>query len=68
MLLKTYTFGWKVVDMKRNTRPLNPLEAIQKTLVGDQVSAGLSDRLQTEGANAEKSVNQSLQTIVDLFR
>lgn len=68
MLLKTYTFGTKVVDLRRNSRPYNPLEAIQKTLVGNQVSAGLSERLAAEGENAEKKINESLQSVVDLFR
>jgi len=68
LLLQTYTFGWKVVDMKRNARPLNPLEAIQKALVGDQVNAGLSERLKTEGDKAETKINESLQAVVDLFR
>lgn len=68
MVLKTYTFGHKVVDMNRNTRPYNPLEAMQKSLIGDNVTAGLSARMRAEGEAAEKRVNESLQAVVDLFR
>ena len=68
ILMKTYTFGWKIIDSKRFTRPLNPLEALQKIMVGDQVSASFSSRLQAEGSNAENRVNESLQSIIDLFR
>lgn len=67
VMVKTYTLGWKAIDNKRNIRPLNPLEAIQKSLIGDRVSEGLSNKIQPASQDAEKSINDALKKVTDLF-
>ena len=68
IIMRTQTWGWKVVDTKRNLRPLNPIEAIQKSFISDSVSEGLSNELKVAGDNAEKSLNQSLKPIIQLLQ
>jgi hypothetical protein len=67
VMVKTYTFGWKTIDTKRNVRPFNPLEAIQKSIIGDRVSDGISGVIQPASDQAEQSINRSVKAIIDLF-
>lgn len=67
VMVKTYTFGWKVLDTKRNVRPFNPLEAIQKSLIGDRVADGLTNVIQPASDKAEQSINKSVKAIIALF-
>lgn len=67
VMVKTYTFGWKIIDTKRNIRPLNPLEAIQKSLIGDRASEGISEMIQPASEKAEKSMNNAVKTVIQLF-
>lgn len=68
LIMRTQTWGWKVVDTKRNTRPLNPIEAIQKSFIGDSVSQGISAELKVAGDNAEKSMNETLKPIIQFLQ
>jgi len=68
LLLRTQTWGWKVVDTKRNLRPLNPIEAIQKNLIGDSVASGLSSELKKAGDEAEQNLNAALKPIVEILQ
>lgn len=68
LIMRTQTWGWKVVDTKRNLRPLNPIEAIQKSFISDSVSQGISSELKVAGEHAEKSLNETLRPIVQLLQ
>jgi len=68
LILRTQTWGWKVVDTKRNLRPLNPIEAIQKNLIGDSVASGLSSELKKAGDEAEQSLNAALKPIIEILQ
>jgi hypothetical protein len=67
VMVKTYTFGWKIIDTKRNVRPFNPLEAIQKSIIGERVSDGVSEMIQPASEKAEKSFNNAVKTVIALF-
>jgi hypothetical protein len=68
LIMRTQTWGWKVVDTKRNLRPLNPIEAIQKSFISDSVSQGISAQLQEAGDQAEQSLNETLRPIINLLQ
>jgi hypothetical protein len=56
------------VDTKRNLRPLNPIEAIQKSFISDSVSQGISAELKVAGDRAETSLNETLRPIIQLLQ
>jgi len=66
--MRTQTWGWKMVDTNRNLRPLNPIEAIQKSLIADSVSQGISSELKNAGDKAEQSLNVTLKPIVQFLQ
>jgi hypothetical protein len=68
LIMRTQTWGWKVVDTKRNLRPLNPIEAIQKSFISDSVSQGISAELKVAGDRAETSLNETLRPIIQLLQ
>jgi hypothetical protein len=47
---------------------LNPIEAIQKSFIGDSVSQGISAELKVAGDNAEKSMNETLKPIIQFLQ
>lgn len=68
LIMRTQTWGWKVVDTNRNLRPLNPIEAIQKSFISDSVSQGISSELKVAGDHAETSLNETLRPIIQLLQ
>jgi len=68
LIMRTQTWGWKVVDTNRNLRPLNPIEAIQKSFISDSVSQGISSELKVAGDHAETSLNETLKPIIQLLQ